>query len=92
MELQAFMISGLMMDNSFMCQKLFNHHVAMRMVAPWRNHIQNSFQFYSARDSIPKLIDVIDGIEGGKYGLKKLMEVTSSALNYPLDVFIERLL
>jgi len=92
LQLQAFLTSGLVMDDSFSCQQLFNRHVANCFADPWRTHAKNSFQFYSPSTSVPKLLQTVDLIENGSGTLKSLLVAASNALRQPLGDFVERVL
>jgi hypothetical protein len=53
LQIQAFLTSGLVHDDSFARQALFNRHVARCFADSWRTHAQSRFQFYSPSTSIP---------------------------------------
>jgi hypothetical protein len=92
LRIQAFLTSGLVCDDSFARQELFNRHVARCFVDSWRTHAQSPFQFYSPRISVPALIDVLDDIEHGSGTLKNLLFAAASALRQPLGEFMKRVL
>jgi hypothetical protein len=92
LQMQVFLTSGLVSDNSFASQELFNLHVARCFADSWRKHAHNRFQFYSPRTSIPTLLDTIDRIECGNSTLKSLLLSAANSLRQPLGEFIDRVL
>ena len=91
-QLQAFLTSALMRDGSYLVQQIFNRHIARKFAEPWRVHVENSFQFYSPRISIPQMKQTLENIEKGSYTLRSLLVAASSGLNQNLGNFIERVL
>ena len=63
LQIQAFLTSGFVSDESFARQQLFNRHVARCFADAWRTHAQNRFQFYSPSTSVPALLTTLDGVE-----------------------------
>ena len=92
LQIQTLLTSGLMIDESFTRQALFNRHVARLFAETWHTHAQRRFQFYSPRTSVPALLGPLDGVERGSGTLKSLLVAASSALKQPLGELMERLL
>ncbi|MCG7851824.1 MAG: hypothetical protein MIO92_04825, partial [Methanosarcinaceae archaeon] len=92
LQMQAFLTSGLVSDDSFARQVLFNRHVARCFADSWRTHSQSGFQFYSPGTSVPALLDTLDGVERGSGTLKSVLVAAASALREPLGEFMERVL
>ncbi len=92
LQIQSFLTSGFVSDESFGRQSLFNRHVARLFVDSWRTHAQNPFQFYSPRKSVPALLGTLDGVEHGSGTLKSVLVAAASALRQPLGEFLERVL
>jgi len=92
LQIQAFLTSGFMSDDSFARQTLFNRHVARCFTDSWRIHAQSSFQFYSPRTSVPELLGTLDGVERGSGTLKSVLVAAARALRQPLGEFMERVL
>ena len=90
LQLQILLTSGLVCDNSFSRQALFNRHVARKFSASWCQYLQNSFQFYSPSITIPKLLASLDGLESGSATLKNILESASGSLNHSPGDFMER--
>jgi hypothetical protein len=92
LQIQAFLASGLVSDESFARQVLFNRHVARCFADSWRTHAQSGFQFYSPRTSLPALLGTLDRVERGNGTLKSVLVAAASALRLPLGEFMERVL
>lgn len=92
LQLQALLTSGLMRDDIFARQLIFNRHIARCFADAWRTLAQSRFQFCSPSTSVPALLNVLDGIEYGNATLKNVLVAASSALKEPLDSFIDRVL
>jgi hypothetical protein len=92
LQIQAFLTSGLVCDDSLACQELFNRHVARCFADSWRTHAQSPFQFCSPRASVPALIQALDEIERGSGTLKSLLVAAASALRQPLGAIMKRVL
>jgi len=92
LQIQTLLTSGLMIDESFTRQALFNRHVARLFAETWHTHAQSRFQFYSPSTSVPALLGTLDGVERGSGTLKSLLVAASSALKQPLGELMERLL
>jgi hypothetical protein len=92
LQIQAFLTSGLVSDDSYARQLLFNRHVARYFADSWHTPLQSPFQFYSPRTSIPVLLDALDKIERGRGTL--ILVTAASALRQPLEefTFMERVL
>jgi hypothetical protein len=91
-QLQVFLTSALVCDDSFARQQLFNCHIARNFADAWRLHAQRPFQFCSPRYSVPALLEEIDKVERGSGTLKSLIVTAASALGKSLEKFIERVL
>jgi hypothetical protein len=92
LQIQAFLASGLVCDDGFARQVLFNRHVARCFADFWRMHAQSRFQFYSPSTSVPALLGTLDGVERGSGTLKSVLVAAASALRQPLGEFMERVL
>lgn len=91
LQMQAFLTSGLVSDESFTRQQLFNRHVARRFADAWRAHAQNRFQFSSPSVSVPALLTTLDFVERGGT-LKSVLVAAASALREPLREFMQRVM
>lgn len=89
---QALLTSGMMRDESYARQQIFNRHIARCFADDWRTHAQNRFQFCSPSTSVPVLLATLDGLEHGNATLKSVLVAASSALGEHLELFIERVL
>lgn len=85
LQLQTFLISGLMSDLSYTRQELFNIHVARQFASSWRAHAENRFQFSTPRKSIPAMLHSIKEVEDGNGTLRLLIQTAANALNQSLD-------
>ena len=92
LQMQAFLMSGLAIDDSFAFQELFNLHVARCFADSWRKNAHSRFQFYSPSTSIPALLGTLDGVERGSSTLKSLFLSAASSLRQPLGEFMDRVL
>lgn len=92
LQIQAFLTSGLVSDESFARQVLFNRHVARCFADSWRMHAQSRFQFYSPSTSVPALLGTLDGVERGSGTLKSVLVAAATALGQPLGEFIGQVL
>lgn len=92
LEIQAFLTSGMVSDQSCFFQQLFNRHVARHFAGHWRTLAQSPFHFYSPRTSIPELLRILDGVEHGSATLKRVLAAAANALMKPVGDFIERVL
>jgi len=92
LQLQGFLASALVSDESITRQELFNHHIARHFAVSWRAHAQNRFQFYSPSTSVPALLRALDDVEGGNGTLRRVLLAAASALRLPLGDFIEHVL
>ena len=92
LQIQALLTSGLVIDESFTRQALFNRHVARLFAETWHTHAQSRFQFYSPSTSVPALLGTLDGVERGSGTLKSILVAAASALRQPLGGLMERLL
>jgi len=90
LQIQLFLSSGFVSDESFARQCLFNCHVARCFADAWRVHAQSRFQFYSPSTSVPALLTTLDKVEHGSGTLKNVLVAASNALRYPLGKFMER--
>jgi hypothetical protein len=90
LHLQVFLTSGLVCDESFSRQALFNLHVARCFADVWRVHAQSPFQFYSPSLSVPALLAAIDGVEHGSATLQSILRTAADALGQPLGEFMDR--
>jgi hypothetical protein len=89
-EIQAFLASGCVSDDSYVFQQLFNHHVALYFADTWRRMAENRFYFYSPNESVPALLDTLDRTERGNGTLKSVLVAAARALMHPLGEFMER--
>jgi hypothetical protein len=92
LQLQTFLTSAFVCDESLARQQIFNRHVARRFADAWRVHAQSPFQFYSPNISIPALLSELDGVESGSGTLKSVLIAAASALRQPLGEFMKRML
>jgi len=92
LQIQAFLTSAFVSDESFARQLLFNRHVARCFADTWRTHAQSPFQFYSPNTSVPALLTTLDGVEHGSATLKGVLIAAASALRQPLGEFMERVM
>jgi len=91
LQAQALLTSGLMRDEIFARQLIFNRHIARCFADSWQ-HTQNRFQFCSPGTSVPALLTTLDGLEHGNATLKSVLVAASRVLKEPLGSFIERVL
>ncbi|WP_126456876.1 hypothetical protein [Sulfuriflexus mobilis] len=92
LELQAFLVSGMVSDGSFLLQQLFNHHVAHCLSDSWRIYAESGSNFYSPRTSVPALLSGVDEVEKGGGTLKSLLVPAAKALRREIGEFMERVL
>ena len=92
LQIQALLTSGLVIDESFTRQAIFNRHVARLFAETWHTHAQSRFQFYSPSTSVPALLGTLDGVERGSSTLKSVLVAAANALRQPLGGLMERLL
>jgi len=92
LQAQALLTSGLMREEIYARQQLFNRHIARSFAETWRMHAQNRFHFCSPGTTVPALLTTLDGLEHGNSTLKSVLVAASSALKEPLGSFIERVL
>lgn len=92
LQAQALLTSGLMREEIYARQQLFNRHIARCFADTWRMHAQNRFQFTSPGKTVPALLTTLDELEHGNSTLKSVLVAASSALKEPLGSFIERVL
>lgn len=92
LQVQALLTSGVMRDDIFARQLIFNRHVARSFADTWRMHAQNRFQFCAPGTSVPALLSTLDGLDHGNATLRSVLVAASSALREPLESFIERVL
>jgi len=90
LQIQSFLTSGLMSDESFARQELFNRYVARHFADSWRTYARSPFQFYSPRISVTTLLIALDEIDRGRGTLKSLLVAAARALIQPLGEFMER--
>jgi hypothetical protein len=87
---QQFCTSALVSDESSLRQEIYNRHVAIRFVQPWRRHVEHQFQFYTPKASVPTLSRALDRIESESGTLRSLLEASSAALRLPLGDYFAR--
>lgn len=92
LQLQAFLASGLVNDNSSARQQLYNRHVARCFSDSWRVHAQSRFKFYSPSTSVPALLSALDEVEHGSGTLKSVLVTAASALRQPLGDHMKRVM
>lgn len=90
LQLQSILTSGLVVDDSYARQELFNFHIARQFASSWRIHARNSFQFCSPSKSVPALLATLNEVDRGNGSLKSVLTSAASALRQPLGEFIER--
>jgi len=90
LELQQFLTSGIARDLSIAHQDLLNLHVARHFARQWRIHVENRFQFFSPRISVPLLITAIEDVENGKGTLRELLSAAANALSQSLHSSLDR--
>lgn len=89
LQLQAFLISGALSDESSSRQILFNRHAARALAISWRTHAQSPFQFRSPGKSVDLLLNTLSEVERGNATLKSLLESAAYGLGQPLGEFLE---
>jgi hypothetical protein len=92
LEIQAFLTSGLVSDDSYAFQQLFNHHAALYFANIWRRMAENRFYFFSPNESVPALLNTLDRAERGSGTLKSVLVAAAMALMHPLGDFMERVM
>ncbi|MCX5886493.1 MAG: hypothetical protein NT096_11395 [Proteobacteria bacterium] len=92
LKIQAILTSGLMRDEIFARQQLFNRHVARCFAEAWRTHAQSRFQFYSPSTSVPALLGALESVECGSGTLKSVLVAAANVLRQPLGSFMGRVL
>lgn len=89
LQLEAFLASAAVSDESVARQELFNLHAARRFAGAWRAHAENRFQFSSPHTSVPALLLAVDDVEAGSGTFRRLLQAAANALGQPLGSFME---
>lgn len=91
-QLQCFLTSAMLSDDSLTRQQLFNRSIAKCFAETWKMKMTQPFQLYSPRTSVPSLQLAIDGLDDGDSTLQSILVAASRVAGQPQEKFMDHLL
>jgi hypothetical protein len=87
---QGLLTSALVSDKSYVCQELYNIHVAIRFSVAWEKVAENPFLLAAPRASVPILKAAIFQVRASTGTLQRLLLAACEALGQSLGDFMDR--